>query len=191
MRIRSLGAILVALSVASVASSQSQTSDTLQNLKNSLSPDQQSSILQEVLGGKGGSGTGKKTDPKLDTPETVRRKNGTQTDFFDKEKYQKTPDGRILRQSDEDPELRPSDTVLIEMISSDDLCNNNPNQFGYPNNNGANGNNGPNGATGIGGINGISGINGITGVPGVNPAAGNLGVGGNSGILSEGLGKGP
>ena len=45
MRIRSLGAILVALSIASAASSQNQTSDTLQTLKNSLSPDQQSSIL--------------------------------------------------------------------------------------------------------------------------------------------------
>jgi polysaccharide export outer membrane protein len=179
MRIRSLSAILVALSIASVASSQSQTSDTLQSLKNSLSPDQQSSILQDVLGGKG-SGTGKKTDAKLDTPETVRRKNGTQTDFFDKEKYQKTPDGRILRQSDEDPELRPNDTVLIEMISSDDLCNN-PNQFGNQNNNGPNGTNGTNGA---------SGINGITGVPGVNAADGNLGVGGNNGISGK-LGNGP
>jgi protein involved in polysaccharide export with SLBB domain len=169
----------VALSIASVASSQSQTSDTLQSLKNSLSPDQQSSILQDVLGGKG-SGTGKKTDAKLDTPETVRRKNGTQTDFFDKEKYQKTPDGRILRQSDEDPELRPNDTVLIEMISSDDLCNN-PNQFGNQNNNGPNGTNGTNGA---------SGINGITGVPGVNAADGNLGVGGNNGISGK-LGNGP
>src|SRR6266404_75081 len=193
MRIRSLGAILVALSIASAASSQNQTSDTLQTLKNSLSPDQQSSILQEVLGGKG-SGTGKKSDPRLETPETVRRKNGTQTDFFDKEKYQKTPDGRILRQSDEDPELRPNDTVLIEMISSDDLCNNNPNQFGNQNINGSNGNAGTNGAggiNGINGINGIGGINGITGVPGVNVAGGNLGAGGNNGILSEGLGKGP
>src|SRR5258706_1552851 len=178
MRTRSLGALVVALSIGLAGSTQSQTSDTLQNLKNSLSPDQQSSILQEVLGGKGGSGTGKKTDPKLDTPETVRRKNGTQTDFFDKEKYQKTPDGRILRQSDEDPELRPNDTVLIEMISSDDLCNNNPNQFGNQNANGPNGNAGTNGAggiNGINGINGIGGINGITGVPGVNVAGGNLG----------------
>src|SRR5437764_8600819 len=102
MRIRFLCALVAALSIGLSASTQSQNSDTLQNLKNSLSTDQQSSILQDVLGGKGGSGTGKKSDSKLDTPETVRRKNGTQTDFFDKEKYQKTLDGRILRQSDED-----------------------------------------------------------------------------------------
>src|SRR5882672_9209581 len=136
MRLRPLGALVAALSMGLAASAQSPTSDTLQSLKNSLSPDQQSSILQDVLGK--GTGTGKKTDKKLDTPETVRRKDGAQTDFFDKEKYQKSLDGRILRQSDEDPELRPNDTVLIEMISSDDLCNNASNQFGNQNNNGIN-----------------------------------------------------
>src|SRR5882672_4729606 len=182
MRIRSLGAILVALSIGSVASSQNQTSETLQALKNSLSPDQQGSILQDVLGK--GTGTGKKTDAKLDTPETVRRKAGAQTDLFDKEKYQRTLDGRILRQSDEDPELRPNDTVLIEMISSDDLCNNASNQFGNQNNNGINGNgaNGVNGVNGANGVNGIGGTNGITGVPGLIVTPGNIGVAGNNGI---------
>ncbi len=85
MRIRALGAraaaaLVATLSIGLAGSTQSQTSDTLQALKNSLSPDQQSSILQDVLG-KGG--TGKKTDSKLDTPETVRRKNGEQSDLFD------------------------------------------------------------------------------------------------------------
>ncbi len=144
MRFRSLG-LLFALSIPLAASSQNQTSDTLQTLKNSLSPDQQGSILQEVLG-KGTSG-GKKTDQKLDTPETVRRKNGEQSDLFDKEKYQKTLDGRTLRQFDEDPELRANDTVLIELISLDDLCNSdlNGNQIRDPNNpNGSNGKNAPN-----------------------------------------------
>src|ERR1700676_1939662 len=112
MRFRSLTA-LFALSISMVASSQGQNTDTLQALKNSMSPDQQSSILQQVLGGKGGAG--KKTDQKLDTPETVRRK-GDQSDILDKDKYQKTRDGRTLRQFDKDPELGAEDTLVIEVI---------------------------------------------------------------------------
>ena len=148
----------------------------MQALKNSLSPDQQSSILQDVLGK---SGTGKKTDPKLDTPETVRRKNADQSDLLDKEK--KTRDGRMLRQYDEDPELRADDTVLIELISLDELCN------GYLNPNGDQSNN-PNGTGGRNGVNGANGPNGaalpnaLTGLGGLNGAAGNLGAPGSNGI---------
>src|ERR1700730_15006917 len=146
MRISSLGALLVTISIGLTGSAQSQTSDTLQSLKNSLSPDQQSSILQDVLGK--GTGTGKKTDPKLESPETVRRKNGdlSQSDFLDKEKFQKTLDGRRLRQFDEDPELRADDTVLIELISLDELCNENldSNQTGnQPSSNGSDRKNAP------------------------------------------------
>src|SRR3984957_11834347 len=176
MRFRSLG-LLFALSIPLAASSQNQTSDTLQSLKNTLSPDQQSSILQEVLG-KGG--TSKKTDPKLDTPETVRRKNGEQPDVFDKEKFQKTLDGRTLRQLDEDPELRANDTVLIELVSLYDLCTTdlNGNPIGDQNNpNGINGKNAPNGANGVGGITGITALSG---------AAGNSGAPGTNGIREVG-----
>src|SRR5450631_590023 len=150
MRFRRLSA-LFAISIGLVASSRSQNSDTLQSLKNSMSPDQQSSILQQMLGGKGGA-SGKKTDPKLDTPETVRRK-GDQPDIFDKDKYQKTRDGRTLRQFDEDPELRADDTVLIELVSLDEVCgdNLNPNQSGDQNSNGVrkNGSNSANPAAGL------------------------------------------
>ena len=93
---------------------------TLQALKNSLSPDQQSSILQGVLG-KGG-GTGKKTDQKLETPETVRRKNGGSDAIRKGYKNEKPPTAHVLRQSDEDPELRADDSVLIELIPLDELC---------------------------------------------------------------------
>ncbi len=180
MRIRALGAraaaaLVATLSIGLAGSTQSQTSDTLQALKNSLSPDQQSSILQDVLG-KGG--TGKKTDSKLDTPETVRRKNGEQSDLFDKEKNQKTRDGRLLRQFDEDPELRAEDTVLIELISLDELCNS------YLNPNGDQSNN-PNGIGGRGGAarpNGAVGANGATGPAGLNGAPGNLGAAGINGV---------
>ena len=82
MRFRALGALVAVLSIGLAASTQSQTSDTLQALKNSLSPDQQGSILQNVLGNAGG--TGKKTDQKLDMPDTVRRKNGDLGDLSDR-----------------------------------------------------------------------------------------------------------
>jgi polysaccharide export outer membrane protein len=164
MRFRSLSA-LFALSISMAASSQSQNTDTLQSLKNSMSPDQQSSILQQMLGGKGGA-SGKKTDPKLDTPETVRRK-GDQPDFFDKDKYQKTRDGRTLRQIDEDPELRADDTVLIELISLDEVCgdNLNPNQPGDQNNNGVR-KTAPSGTNPSTGLNALSSALGTTGAAG-------------------------
>ena len=85
-----------------------------------LSSDQQGSILQDVLGK---NASGKKTDPKLEDPETVRRKADGTFGLYDKPKVQKTPDGRTLRQLDEDPELRAGDTILIELISNDDVCN--------------------------------------------------------------------
>jgi polysaccharide biosynthesis/export protein len=172
MRFRSLSA-LFALSIGLAAASQSQNSDTLQALKNSLSPDQQGSILQDVLGKS--SGTSKKTDPKLDTPETVRRKNAEQSDVFDKEKYQKTLDGRTLRQFDEDPELRADDSVLIELVSLDELCNDNLNpNINQPgdqlNNNGLNRKNV------------LNGTNPLTGLNATNGVVGNIGAAGNGSL---------
>ncbi len=165
MRSRTLGALAALLAVGLAGSTQSQTSDTLQALKNSLSPDQQGSILQEVLGGKG-AGTGKKTDQKLETPETVHAKTNEQWQL-EKERDQKSLDGRMLRQEDEDPELRANDTVLIELISLDELCENSTNQNGDQNNlNGVNGKNGAAGVTGIPGIAGLNGINAAAANPG-------------------------
>jgi polysaccharide biosynthesis/export protein len=180
MRIRSLAALVAGLSVGLAASTQSQTSDTLQELKNSLSGDQQGSILQSVLGK--GDGTGKKTDPKLDTPETVRRKNGDRSGLLDKPKLEKTADGRTLRQQDEDPELRPDDSVLIELISLDELCNRNPNDFGDQNNN--NPNNPKNGANGVSGISGVSGLAALGGSSGASAAPGAAGSSGIRGLNS-------
>jgi polysaccharide export outer membrane protein len=167
MNSRWIGAFfVVALLIGLAAPTQSQNSDTLQSLKNSLSPDQQSTILQDVLGGKG-SGTGKKTDQKLETPETVRRKN--EKDLLDKTKNDKTADGRPLRQLDEDPELRADDTVLIELISLDELCNGRLTQnVQQNNNNGQNGNNSANG------------VNPLSGVPNVNGTSGNLNIPGSN-----------
>jgi hypothetical protein len=109
MRSRILGALLLVFSVGLTASAQNSTQDQIQALKDSLSPDQQESILQGVLGK--GNTSGKKTDQKLKTPETVYPT--TQ----ESNKKKETFDGRILRQLDEDPELRNEDTVMIELTS--------------------------------------------------------------------------
>lgn len=106
-----LATVLCALSAA-VA--QTPTADQMSVLKN-LPPDQQQQLLQSVLGAKG-DGTGKKTDPSLQMPETVIQKNALQ-DQYDKYVKDKTVDGRPLRLPDEDPELRPGDTVLIDLIT--------------------------------------------------------------------------
>jgi protein involved in polysaccharide export with SLBB domain len=180
MRIRPLGVLLGALSIGLAALAQSQSSDTLQSLKNSLSPDQQSSILQDVLGK--GSGTGKKTDQKLETPETVRSKNGQASDQFDieKEKLQKSLDGHRLRQSDEDPELRADDTVLIELISLDEVCGDtlDPNHAGDQlNGSGSSQKSAASGAAGLAALNGAAanpaapGANGLRGINGPPPNA--------------------
>jgi polysaccharide export outer membrane protein len=146
MRTRFLGGLLLALSMGLAASAQTPTADQLQALKD-LSPDQQNAILQGIKG----NGTGKTTDPRLKTPETVR----PSTDLSDNAK--KTRDGRILRQSDEDPELRADDTVVIEMTSLDDICNRNrtsAQNYNEKLNSGGSGNTGANGVNGTGGITG-------------------------------------
>ncbi len=113
MKLRFLGLCLVALTGSS-ALAQTPTADQLGILK-SLPPDAQSSLIQSVLGGKG-DGAGTKTDPKLNTPETVRPRSDTSNDLLEKFKKGKTLDGRILRQSDENPELRADDEVLVDLV---------------------------------------------------------------------------
>src|SRR5271168_4183872 len=114
MRTRFLGVLVLVLSMGLAASAQTPTPEQLQALKD-LTPDQQNAILQGIKG----NGTGTKTDPRLKTPETVR----PSPELLDNAR--KTRDGRILRQSDEDPELRPDDSVMVEMTSLEDLCGRN------------------------------------------------------------------
>ncbi len=120
---RSLGALLLLVSsmlgLAGSAQSQSSSGDPIQALKDSLSGDQGSSLLQSFLGSKGDAG--KKTDSKLETPDTTKKSDRAET----KPKFQVTPDGRILRQRGEDPELRADDTVLIDLTSIDEVCKRN------------------------------------------------------------------
>lgn len=101
--------------LGNAALAQTPTSEQLGILK-SLPADTQSTLIQSVLGK--GDGAGTKTDPRLSSPETIRSRSDA-TDLlgqFDKLKKNKTSDGRVLRQFDEDPELRADDTVLIDLV---------------------------------------------------------------------------
>jgi protein involved in polysaccharide export with SLBB domain len=110
------GACLLIVSAALTASAQSD--DPLQAIKDSLGNGQDNGgLLQGVLGNGTQNGT-KKTDKKLENPETVYPPQNQ--DFT--ERNIKTRDGRILRQFNEDPELRPDDSVMIEIRSIDDIC---------------------------------------------------------------------
>src|SRR6267378_2687866 len=126
MRFKFSGFTLVAILVAAVAVAQTPTADQLNALKN-MPKDQQDALIQSVLG-KGDTGT--KTDSKLSTPETVQPKNDRSNELLNQLKKGKTLDNRTLRQSDEDPELRADDIVLIDLTPIDryrDVTSNNPN----------------------------------------------------------------
>ena len=143
------------LSLGMVASAQTPTADQLNALKN-LPQDQQDALLQSLAGKSGNSTT--KTDPKLSTPQTVQPKSDQSTDFQEKYPRGKTRDGRTLRMSDEDPELRADDTVLIDLTPFDfQHRDKNQNQNG----NSAAGNG--NGLNSLGGL-GVSGVPNINGV---------------------------
>jgi protein involved in polysaccharide export with SLBB domain len=175
MRSRFLWALLLLFSVGLTASAQNSTTDQIQALKDSISPDAQDSILQNFLGK--GSSNGKKSDAKLKTPETVRDKN---QDTFEIEKRKETFDGRTLRQFDEDPELRPEDSVIIEMTSLDDMCRGTG--FGPPGQNNGNNSNGTAGAnSAMPSVDQLAALNGLSGT------AGTEGVGAGVGSAIPGL----
>ncbi len=158
----------MSLCVSAVAQ-QSPSQDQLDALKN-LSPDQQSALMQSLLGK--GEGTTTKSDSKLNTPETVQPKN-TQAQEL-QEKKTKTVDGRMLRQPNEDPELRADDSVLIDLtpyeLTPKENTANNANGMGAVSGaNNGNGNNGSNGSNGATGSNSGNQIDALTGNNGNNP----------------------
>ncbi len=108
MRNRILGVFAVMFAAALTASAQ--TNDPVQALKDTLGGDQQGGTLQDLLGGQG-QNSDKKTDKKLEQPQAVPPAQ-SQKDIIEKDI--KTRDGRTLRQFNEDPELRPDDSVTIE-----------------------------------------------------------------------------
>jgi protein involved in polysaccharide export with SLBB domain len=199
MRSKVLGAFGAAVFTTLIASAQS-TTDPIQALKDSLSGngDSQSSVLQNIIGDS--QSNGKKTDKKLENPQTVLppqdQKDITQKNI-------KTRDGRILRQFNEDPELRPDDPVMIEIREVDDICarynlgpstqqntqNNPTNQPSVPNFSttpGASGNAAAlsslgaaasaasgNGVNALNNLQALSGVNGIGGIAGAGQNANN------------------
>jgi protein involved in polysaccharide export with SLBB domain len=157
-----LGAIALFLTIGLAPAAKTQTSDTLQSLKDSIPPEQQNSILQNVLGR--GDTSGKKTDKKLETPDTMldAEKTNEAKQPIRRIKKVETYDGRILRQMDEDPELRADDTVIIDLtpieLAGPDIVGNQVL---------------PNGVIGSPAASGINGLNGINGVNGAANATGN------------------
>jgi len=139
------------------ASAQTPTPEQIDALKN-MSQEQQDALLQ-TLGNKGSGGTGTGTgsstgsngkSDKLGTPETGRPR-GEKTDQEGNYPKDKTRDGRTLRMPDENPELRPDDTVLIDLTP---VAAKNQNQ--YP----LNGNNPSANQNGLNGLNSFNGTNG-------------------------------
>src|SRR5258708_23819111 len=113
----SFGAAIALILIVTAAGSQTPapSQDQLNALKN-LTQEQQDALLQGVLGK--GDGTNKKSDSQLESPETVQKKNdrtGRSGRETNGNKNDKTIDGRNLRNSDEDPELRADDYVLIDL----------------------------------------------------------------------------
>jgi protein involved in polysaccharide export with SLBB domain len=115
MRSRFLSVGLLFLSLGLGASAQTPSPDQLKNLP----PEQQQELMQGLLGNKTDS-SGKKVDPRLQTPQTVIPKSDEDSDYGPYRK-EKTRDGRVLRMQDEDPELRPDDTVLIDLTPVDSV----------------------------------------------------------------------
>ena len=109
---RLLGAATILMSIGAAAGAQTPTQDPLNALK-SLTPDQQQSLLQSVLGN--GDDTTKKTDSKLKNPETVEQRNDRLGGLEKESDKGKTFDGHTLRKSDEDPEIRAGDSILIDL----------------------------------------------------------------------------
>jgi protein involved in polysaccharide export with SLBB domain len=136
MRSGFLALTLTLLSLALGASAQTPSTDQLNQLKN-LPQDQQDALAQGMLGKT--DSNGRKVDPKLATPQTVQPKNPTDEEgreLYEKYVKDKTRDDRTLRMSDEDPELRADDTVLIDLTPIQTFNPNDKN--GNNNGNGAN-----------------------------------------------------
>ena len=107
-----LRAATILILIAATAGAQVPSQDQLNALKN-MPQDQRNQLLQSVLGN--GDGTNRITDPKLSTPETVDQGVDRLGGRDKTTNPDKSLDGHTLRKTDEDPELRAGDTVLIDL----------------------------------------------------------------------------
>ena len=159
-RARFLVVVLALAFVAASSTAQVPTPEQLNALK-SLPQEQQQELIQSVLGAKG-DGTNRRTDPRLDMPETVDGQNPSDRSRLQQNGVErdKTTDGRTLRRLQENPELRAFDSVLIDLT---------PYEL-TPNANNANVSAAPGVATGpaVGGAAGVSGVLGAAGADSAN-----------------------
>ena len=110
-------ALCILLGATSFA--QTSTQDPL-NIFRSLPQDQQDSLIQSILGGGKGNGSSSgstSSESKDNSSDSSNKDERQSTSTTAKEK--KTADGRTLRISDEDPELRPYDYVLLDLTPLD------------------------------------------------------------------------
>ena len=110
-----IGLALAGVVAGSSASAQTQTPTPEQiQAFNSLPQDQQQAIVQSVMGTGTGTGTPNQVNPVPGMPNAVvpnnRGLNGSE-----EIKPDETRDGHYLRRSNEDPELRANDSVLIQL----------------------------------------------------------------------------
>jgi protein involved in polysaccharide export with SLBB domain len=157
MRSRFLSVGLLFLSLGLGASAQTPTPDQLKNLP----PDQQQELMQSLMGTKTDS-SGKKIDKKLQTPQTVIPKSDEDSEYGQYRK-EKTRDGRVLRMQDEDPELRPDDTVLIDLTPVDSVIRQTASQNANDLDNGRNSANNRNSAAAGSANNAANPMNGVPG----------------------------
>jgi polysaccharide biosynthesis/export protein len=111
-KLAALAAFALLIGADAGAQTPASGQDPLSLLKN-LTQEQQDALMQGVLGK--GEGANKKVDSEVDSPETVGKKNGRANGQQSDANRGKTLDGRTLRQSEEDPELRADDSVLIDL----------------------------------------------------------------------------
>src|ERR1700734_2675810 len=113
---RRLKAAILCLMLGVAAVAQTPTPEQLKIFQ-SLPQDQQDALMQSILGGGKGdstsSGTGSNRSDSKDDSRDSSNKDNERGNNATTAKERKTADGRTLRRSDEDPELRPFDYVLI------------------------------------------------------------------------------
>lgn len=80
-----------------------------------LPKEQQDALLQGTLGRNGAAK--QKNERAVPMPDTIRNRKDVKVDEYGRPIEEKTRDGRNLRLTWEDPELRPGDSVLVELTS--------------------------------------------------------------------------
>jgi len=107
-------ATMMCILVAPARSQIAAPTDQQMEVFKTLPKDQQDAILQGALG-KSGSGVTKPKDSRTSNPQTVQPPLNQQRDASGRLIDEKTRDGHQLRIPGEDPELRPNDSVLVEL----------------------------------------------------------------------------